>query len=306
MESVPVTAAGKTVANLRLSSEPAATMTLKPQGRDPRSETTAFHVESRQLIIARPGVIDGRHEFEVRPSRGLVKELTLTVPELITVGDVEGSIANWRFDAEQRKLVIVLEEAQSETFTVTVATQRTLADLPAEVKLEPLAAPVPRAKSDSSPSRWGARSNRRTVPQTASWQSTRTIFRFRISMKPSKRCSTASFATAPRREHSPAHGPGGTGSPGDQRGSALVRRGTRRLAAKMAIEISRAGLFQLGFAIPAGYEVETLSGSASGIERIRKRRPDQLEREDPGTVRTLSSPSLRRHRPAPPRSPCRA
>jgi len=262
MEAVPVTAAGKTVANLRLSSEPAATMTLKPQGRDPRSETTAFHVESRQLVIARPGVIDGRHEFELRPSRGLVKELTLMVPELVTIGDVEGAVANWRFDAEQRKLVIVLEEAQSETFTVTVATQRTLADLPAEVKLEPLRCTGAEGEvgliavavgSEIQPENSSAdgfvavNPDDFPLPDIDATQQAVLHRVFRYGAAPGS-ITLRMVAVAPELRVT---------------SDEVLSFGEERvvLGSKMAIEISRAGLFQLGFAIPAGYEVETLSGS---------------------------------------------
>ena len=258
MESEPLTEAGRTAAHLTLAAVPRSRLTLKPRGRDPKSEPSVFHVESLQLFVTRPGVIDGQHQFELRPSRGLLKELTLSVPDALTVGEVEGGVTSWRFDAEQRRLVIVLDQAHAEAFSLTVSTQRTLPDLPADVSLEPLrclgaegevgliaVATGAEIQIESSSAAALVPVNPDDFPVPKEDTVLQRVFRYGSSPG---QIALHAVPVAPELRVTSEE---------------VLSFGEERIVlnAKLAIDITRAGLFQLGFPVPVGYEVESLSGS---------------------------------------------
>ena len=51
-----------------------------------------------------PGVVDGRHRLQIRPSQGQVRELAVDVPQGLTVSSVAGPVGSWQFDADGRQL----------------------------------------------------------------------------------------------------------------------------------------------------------------------------------------------------------
>jgi hypothetical protein len=111
----------------------------QPKQRDLANERSVFFVESSQLMIPLPGVVNGRHSVTVRPSQGQVSELVMKVPAGFTVSDVgEGPVGVWRFEPNKSELRVAIEPAQSKAFSLTVHTQRGSAALPVEMKLEPL------------------------------------------------------------------------------------------------------------------------------------------------------------------------
>ncbi len=244
--------------HLRLAAQPGSQMTLKPKGRDPKSEPTVFHIESRQLLIARPGVLDGRHEISVRPSRGLVKELHFEVPEGFTISEVEGPVPNWRFDAEAHRLTVVLGAARAENFALNIVSQRTLPDLPAEVTLAPL-------RCQDSESEVGLIAVA-TGPEIQMEKSSAVAF---VPVNPDDFPIPEGDAVLHRAyRYSAAAGEIALRAvPVDPEvrvnSEEILSFGEERivLSAKLAVEITRAGLFQLGFTVPEGYEVESLSGS---------------------------------------------
>jgi hypothetical protein len=61
---------------------------LSPKRRDLTSEEAAFYIETADLFIPSPGLVDGRHRVTVRPSRGQIDSLECEVPEGFTVSNV--------------------------------------------------------------------------------------------------------------------------------------------------------------------------------------------------------------------------
>jgi hypothetical protein len=121
--------------------KPVAVVEIVSQARqrDPATEKSVFFVESSQLMMPLPGVVNGRHAIVIRPSQGLVKELLMKVPTGFTVSDVgEGPVGLWRFDPQKSELRVAIEPAQKNPFSLTVQTQRGAAALPVEMGLEPL------------------------------------------------------------------------------------------------------------------------------------------------------------------------
>lgn len=115
-----------------------ASIVVTPKGRNVSNEETKFFVEGSNLYLPGPGVVDGRHRIYVSTSQGKVRELTMLVPEGLTVSGVSGWVGNWQFDSESRKLDVEVAEAAPASFNVIVETQRGLDPLPAEVTLSPL------------------------------------------------------------------------------------------------------------------------------------------------------------------------
>ena len=111
---------------------------LKPRARDVTSEQTQFFVEASNLYLPGPGVVDGRHQLHVRTSQGQVNDLTVQVPQGLTVSSVEGPVGTWQFDADSGRLELEIEPAQSQAFDVRIQTQRGVDPLPVDLKLAPL------------------------------------------------------------------------------------------------------------------------------------------------------------------------
>lgn len=250
--------------------KPIAEVKIVPQARqrDLSNEASVFFVESSQLMIPLPGVVNGRHALRVRPSQGQVRELLMRVPPGFTVSDVtDGPTGVWRFDPSKSELRVSIEPAQSKAFSFTVHTQRGSAALPVEMNLEPLrvmgaagevgllalafgedAQPekvVVKGLSPVNPDDFDAA----LLPRDANGQVLATlqqVYRFG-STAASLQARITPVAAEMRAETWQVL------SLGDDR---MV------LSADLAVSITRAGMFRLLLEIPQGLEVESASGDA--------------------------------------------
>jgi len=126
-------------AKLVLGPGDGVTVSAKPRSRDAAAEETRFFVETSNLFLPGPGVVNGRHKVTVRPAQGRVEELLLKVPEGFTVGDVtNGPVGSWRFDPRTRELRVAVEPAQEAGFSIHIETQQGTGALPVDVTLQPL------------------------------------------------------------------------------------------------------------------------------------------------------------------------
>ncbi len=134
-------AGSNTLAALVLS--PAqASIAWRPRRRDVRREKPVFYAEVSQLYVPLAGVIEGAHYVSIRPAQGELDELSLNVPPGATVTDVidpnkqaslAGSLVSlWRFDPDTGKLRVSLNPAQSRPFVVLVRSQIAAGPLPFE------------------------------------------------------------------------------------------------------------------------------------------------------------------------------
>ncbi|MDB6079155.1 MAG: hypothetical protein JWO82_2902, partial [Akkermansiaceae bacterium] len=128
-------------AELVLAAADDAQITARPKQRDATAEKSQFFTEISDLFLPGPGVVNGRHLIGVRPAQGVVKELTLEVPEGFTVGEVAGGpVGSWRFDPLSRELRIAIEPAQEQPFSISIGTQMGSSALPMKLKLSPMKA----------------------------------------------------------------------------------------------------------------------------------------------------------------------
>ncbi len=239
-----------------------ASLFLKPKARDISTEETQFYVEASNLYLPGPGVVDGRHRLHIRTSQGQVRELNVLVPPGLTVSAVSGPVEVWQFDADSSRLKLQIEATFVQAFDITIETQRGLAPLPTDVTLAPLKvvdadgeigllaiAFEPEAQPE------------RMEPQQLSLVNlgdfdTSLIVNKQAVLHRVYRYGAAGGELAVRVAPVAA----------EVRviSQQVLSLGEERvvLAVNFAAEIARAGLFQLSFPLPAGLEVESLTGSA--------------------------------------------
>ncbi len=257
---------GESGARLLLSARAETVITLRPKRRDVTAEAPKYFVEASNLFLPSPGVVDSRHLLQVRPSQGEVDSLTVNIPKGFTVSNVEGRpVGTWQFDADAGVLNVVLEPAQSGAFSLLVETQGSLDPLPSEVTLSPVSVPGAANEvglfavafgseaqpEDSEPTDLSpvnlADFDEALIPEHLRGKVVlHRVYRYgqsggslalRVaSVAPEVRVTTQEVLSI-----------------GDER---LV------LGVNFTADITRAGVFQLSFPVPAGMEVESLSGPA--------------------------------------------
>lgn len=132
-------AAGLSGADLVLTPVRTAFLELRPERRDPEKEPMRFFVESADIYLPAPGVVDGLHELSIRPVSGQITELSIDVPEGIMIGDVLGTnVESWRFNPDTKTLSIDLARPAVREFTLMIYSQRGLGELPQELTIAPL------------------------------------------------------------------------------------------------------------------------------------------------------------------------
>ena len=138
-----------TVATLVLSPASESWIAWKPRSRDVKREKAVFFAELFQLYAPATGVIEGVHQVQVRPAQGELSELIFDVPPGATITDVldaarivpanatnkpaaSSLISLWRFDPDARKLRVTLNPPQSRPFSLIVRSQVAAGPLPFE------------------------------------------------------------------------------------------------------------------------------------------------------------------------------
>ena len=239
-----------------------ASIVLKPKARDVSTEERLFFVEMANLYLPGPGVVDGRHRFHIRPAQGQVNELIVLVPNGLTVSAVKGPIESWQFDADRGRLKLDVEATQSQEFDVLVDTQRSLDPLPTDVNLAPLQV----ADADGEVGLVAV-----AFAADAQPESLETDSMFAVNIGD----FDASLITNKQAVLHRVYRYGADGgelalrvAPVDPEVRCISKQvlslGDERvvLAVNFATEILRAGLFQLTFSLPDGFEVESLTGAA--------------------------------------------
>lgn len=250
--------------------KPMAQVEIVPQARqrDAKNEPSVFFVESSQLMIPLPGVVNGRHSIWVRPSQGQVTELLMRIPAGFTVSDVtDGPTGVWRFDPNKSEMRVAIEPAQTQAFHLTVHTQRGMAALPVELNLDPLRVMGAAGEvglfalgfgEDAQPEKVTAKGmaavnpddfEGKLLPRDANGAALVTLQQvYRFGSAPASLQARISPVAAEMRAETWQ-----VLSLGDDR---IV------LSADLAVTITRAGMFRLLLEIPQGLEIESASGAA--------------------------------------------
>ncbi len=263
---VPLAAQGESGADMVLRPSEVTSLRARPKQRDAATEQTQFFVEISDLYLPGPGVVNGRHLIAVRPSRGVVRELLAVIPEGFTVGEVAGGPAgSWRFNPETRELRIAIEPAQDQPFSVSVATQRGTAALPVDLALAPLQVKGTAGSVGLLGLAFGDEAQPESV--TVKGMSDVNLDDFSSTLLPRDREGKPLAVLHRAFRHA-----------GGEAGVTLkvtpvapeVRATTRQtlslgedrmvLGIDLTASITRAGLFKLALEIPAGFEIESVTG----------------------------------------------
>lgn len=264
----PVAIDGGSGAELVLGPADEIVIQARPKQRDAATEETRFFVETHDLYLPGPGVVSGRHRIAVRPSRGVVKEMTVVIPEGFTVGDVaEGPVGSWRFNPETRELKVGIEPAQDQAFAFSIGTQRGTATLPVDLLLGPVKVPGSAGTVGLLGLGFGDEAQAEAV--NAKGMSTVNLDDFGGDLVPRDREGRALAVLHRAYRHT---GGDATLSLKVTPVAPEVRATTKQvlslgddrmvLAVDLIASITRAGLFKLEVEIPAGFEVESVTGAA--------------------------------------------
>jgi hypothetical protein len=270
-----------TAARLVLAPVNDAWIGWSPRRRDTRLEQAVFYAEWAQLYVPAAGVIEGAHRVQVRPAQGELEELSFFVPAGATITDVTGQspegmnsgslggapvqVAFWRFDPDQRRLRVGVAPVQARPFALIIQSQIAAGPLPfdqdvgllslsgaagevgmlgiatsAEVQLDQLnvegLAPI-NLEDFPAVSQFPGQSTGLTL---------RRAYRYMDAQWTGSLRAVAVESDLRVETHQ-------TLSLGEDR---------VLLAANLRVEITRAGLFKLSFALPPGFDVESISGPA--------------------------------------------
>jgi hypothetical protein len=261
-------AVSNTVVDLVLSPVQDAWIGWRPRTRDTRRERAVFFAEWAQVFVPGAGVVEGVHEVQVRPAQGEVAELVFAVPSGMTITDVQSpSLTLWRFDPDTGTLRASLSPAQSKPFTVVVRSQVASTPLPFEravglIEVRGAAGQIglvgvatgSEVQLDDVRVEGVAAINLEDFPVTAlapvqQQVAGLTLRRaYRYSAAGAKLTVQASAVEPDVRVESQL-----TLSLSEDR---VV------LAGNLDVDVTRAGIFKLSFALPAGLEVESITGAA--------------------------------------------
>jgi hypothetical protein len=273
------TSGTNTVATLVLSPGSDTWVGWKPRSRDVQDEKPVFYAEISQLYVPSAGVVEGSHYVSIRPAQGELGELIFNVPAGATITDVidpsgngatdtGGSIVSlWRFDPDTRKLRVTLNPAQSRPFALLIRSQVATGTLPFEqrvglisvdgaagqigllgiatgneVQLDDVGA------ENFSPINLEDFPDAPAQPLAAQFPGLTVRRAFRYSDVSATASIKASAVEPDVRVETQD-----TLSLGEDR---------TVLASTADVTITRAGIFKLSFVMPAGYDVETISGAA--------------------------------------------
>jgi hypothetical protein len=288
--SIQRAAAGSnTVATLVLSPANDTWIGWTPRRRDVKREKPVFYAEISQLYVPSAGVIEGAHYVSIRPAQGELSELIFTVPAGATITDVtDGSrrreeadasgnnrlvtssatsvVSLWRFDPDTRKLRVTLNPAQSRPFALVVRSQVATGTLPFEqsvglisvdgaatqIGLLGVATGNEVQLDNVNPDNFSA-INLEDFPngvvQTLAAQfpglTVRRAFRY------SDTRATASLKASPVEPDVRV----------ETQDTLSLGEDRTVLATTANVTITRAGIFKLSFVMPAGFDVESISGA---------------------------------------------
>ncbi|MBL8812763.1 MAG: hypothetical protein JNM43_21540 [Planctomycetaceae bacterium] len=239
-----------------------ASLVLKPRTRDVTMEKTQFFVEASNLYLPGPGVVDGRHRLNIRPSQGQVTALNVVVPKGLTVTTVAGPVTSWQFDADSGGLTLAIEPAQAQPFDVMIETQRGLDPLPADVVLSPLRVTGANGEVGLVAVAFGPEARPEKVEPKIMTIVNPGDFDAGLINNPQATLHCVYRYGTDGGELAVRVAP--VASEVRVTSKEVVSLGEERvvLASNFAVEISRAGLFELSFPLPAGLEVESLTGDA--------------------------------------------
>jgi hypothetical protein len=282
--------ANKTVAKLVLAPVSEAWIGWKPRSRDVKRETAVFFTELFQLYAPAAGVIEGVHQVQVRPAQGELSELVLDVPAGATITDViqagsirreEGPSSNqqsairnrqsavslWRFDPDARKLRVTLSPPQSRPFTLVVRSQVATGPLPLDQRVGLLSVSGAAGQLGSVGIATGNEVQLDSVTTDA--LSAINLEDFPTNALQPLRGQIAGLTLRRAFRYADAKAtvvlkasPVEPDIRVETQETLSLGEDRTVLAANVGLAVMRAGIFRISFVLPAGLDVESISGAA--------------------------------------------
>jgi hypothetical protein len=245
----------------------ASEITLRPQTRDPAAETVRYFAESGNLFIPSAGIINGRHKLTIRPTQGQIDKLAVRVPGKFTVGDVAApGLADWKFDPATRLLAFVFAPARTEPFAIEIISQMPVGQLPYDAALAPIHAEGATGEVGMTALAFAGDAQPDAIKPVG--MALMDAGDFDRGLLGDNKAGSALILHQVFRHEGNAASLGLRVLPVQPeikvQATQLLSLGEERvvLAADLDVEISRAGIFNVSFALPPGLEPEAATGEA--------------------------------------------
>lgn len=259
---------GHSIVELTLAPARKTTLYIEPMPRDLSSEEAVFLAETSAVYLIEPGAINGWHRVGVNVVRGQIGKLQCLIPEGLLVSHVGGSLfggaaSDWRFDPVGRVLTMELPKKMSGEMSLEIQTRAAIGALPSSAVLGTLR--VAGAQSDNgrlSIAFGGGARSQSLKPSGATLGSANDFRRDEFSKLPEGLAVQSTYWCDAAEDHvevAVAQVEAELRVVAEQ----TLSLGDERtvLAVDLGVDIRRAGIFEMRFALPSGFEVETVSGA---------------------------------------------
>ncbi len=254
---------GRTEVDLVFGPVGTATITWRPRERKTGLEKAVVFTEVNTLATFETGVINLQHAIRYQIAQGEIQSLTLRIPPEMSVTAVGApGLSTWRYDPEKHLLEALLEKPVSTDFTLRVVTQVPQESLPYDVTL---AVPVVEncARQRGAVALAASEAVQLHVDEKAS--TGLAVMSVGDFAGPGGMVRVAALKRAFRYHQPPA-----TLKAHAERVLPEVRVAEEVrvdvsderavLSSKLEVTVAKSGIFDLRIALPAGYDIESLTG----------------------------------------------
>ncbi|MCS1410480.1 MAG: hypothetical protein M2R45_03674 [Verrucomicrobia subdivision 3 bacterium] len=103
----------------------------QPRQRNRSEETPVYFAEIHTLLVPSSGLVEGFQDIAIRPAQGEVSQINVAVPSQMTInGVLTNDLSQWRFEPENGRLKIDLNKPQSQPFLIRIRSQWITGPLP--------------------------------------------------------------------------------------------------------------------------------------------------------------------------------
>ena len=233
---------------------------IQPASRDVFAEETRFRARVENAYW--PGtLVESMHRVVIEPTQGVVREVTLSLPAGLVVRSVDGvEVAEWRYLASEQQVVVELLEPQYKDFSLMVMTRGSFGQLPLTLALSPVR--VVDSEQDGGILAILSRGTAQAEEASAEGLLLLNAGDWKPTFLPEGRDGPIERVYRYGEEEASLELEVTTMKPEVRLESEQVLSlGSERTLLKVGaqVAVTRAGVFSLSFAVPEGYEVESLS-----------------------------------------------
>lgn len=127
---------GSTVTTVSVGPTDPVSFVWKPRARQLDQEQTVFYADAMSVYRCDSGLIQGRHQLDLKIAQGQVKDIRVALNDGLTVTAVEGAhLGAWRYDPITHELEVRLSRPASGDYRLKLSTQRSLERLPIDLAI---------------------------------------------------------------------------------------------------------------------------------------------------------------------------